>query len=189
VQALAQDIGSQYGYKYGVDFINWGFRADINGTLKGIVANIEATIGYDAQLHRPLNTFPIMQGVHNIQNVGIVLDASPSGTYQNFIGVLVGSNKNMAYCFAPTSVMAPETYTYVDSGQIKGMLFGIKGAAEYEKLLVERGIVKKPGFTTRAMTPISFALILLFIFIGLGNYGMFASRRSGSGARADGGGA
>jgi len=69
--------------------------------------------------------------------------------------------------------MAPELYTYIDSGQMKGMLFGIKGAAEYERLLGIR------GFTSRAITPVSLALVLLFVLIGLGNYGMYASRKKG----------
>lgn len=176
-QALANELAPQFGYEYGRDWVNWGYRADITGTLKGIVQDIDSTIGRDSILHQPLATFPAMRGVRNIQDVSMVLDASPSATYTAFIGLLVGANKQMAYCFAPTSVMAPQTYSYLDSGQMKGMMFGIKGAAEYEELLVEHHILKEKGFTTRAMTPVSFALILLFVFIGLGNYGMLAGGR------------
>lgn len=169
-QALAEELAKEHGYVYGKDYINWGFRADITSTIKGCMQNIIATIKEDSVQHKPLETFPIMQGVTNFKELGVICEASPSGTYKSWIQFAAGAAKS-GYCFAPTSVMAPETYTYLDSGQMKGMLFGIKGAAEYERLL------KQEGFTTRAMTPISFALILLFIFIGLGNIGMFAERR------------
>jgi len=119
-----------------------------------------------------------MAGVKNIRDVGVIVEVSPSGTYKAWVQLVVGTT-SAPYCFCPTSVMAPEVFTYLDSGQIKGMLFGIKGAAEYEELLVENGVLKERGFTTRAMTPVSLTLILLFVLIGLGNLGMFAARRAG----------
>ena len=37
----------------------------------------------------------------------------------------------------PTAVSAPKYYAFISSGQLKGMLGGMKGAAEYEQLLAK----------------------------------------------------
>lgn len=169
---VAAELAPKYGYKYGRDWINFGFRADIAGTLKGMVRNIEETLKQDTKERKPLHQFPIMKGIRNFHDVGFIAEVSASANYVSWLGLVAGST-DAPFCYAPTSVMAPELYTYIDSGQIAGMLFGIKGAAEYERML---GI---KGFTTRAITPVSLTLILLFVLIGLGNYGMFASRRQG----------
>ncbi len=174
-QEVAEGLAKQYHYEYGRDWINFGYRADIAGTLKGMVKDMRETLKRDSQEDKPLDQFPVMKGIHNIKDVNVIAEVSASGNYASWLGLVVGTT-DAAFCYAPTSVMAPELYTYIDSGQMKGMLFGIKGAAEYERLL---GI---KGFTTRAITPVSLSLVLLFVLIGLGNYGMYAAKRRGGNA-------
>jgi hypothetical protein len=169
-QELAEEQARIYKYEYGKDWINLGFRQDIAGTLKGMVRDINETLKTDSVNRRPLASYPVMAGVRNVDDLSVIAEFSASGNYKSWVGLVVGST-DAAFCYAPTSVMAPELYTYLDSGQIRGMLFGIKGAAEYEQLLGEK------GFTTRAITPVSLALVLLFVLIGLGNYGMYATKK------------
>jgi len=171
-QEVAEGLARQYHYEYGRDWINLGFRADVAGTLKGIVRDLVETCKKDSIQNKPLEQFPVMKGIKNAKDVSVIVEVSASGNYVSWLGLVVGTT-DAAFCYAPTSVMAPELYTYIDSGQMKGMLFGIKGAAEYERLL---GI---KGFTTRAITPVSLSLVLLFVLIALGNYGMYASRKRG----------
>lgn len=171
-QEVAQGLAARYNYKYGEDWVNLGYRADIAGTLKGIVRDIHQIYKQDSVEKKPLSELPVMRDIRNIQDVAVICEVSASGNYVSWLGLVVG-NTDAPFCYAPTSVMAPELYTYIDSGQMKGMLFGIKGAAEYERLLNIR------GFTTRAITPVSLSLVLLFVLIALGNYGMYAAARKG----------
>ena len=77
-----------------------------------------------------------------------------------------------------TSVSAPQYYAYVESGQLNGMLGGMKGAAEYEAL------VGKPAKATAGMTAQSLVhLFIIFSVIG-GNAIFIASKRKKSGAAA-----
>lgn len=170
-QELMEDISKKHGYEYGKDWINLGFRADIQGTLKAMMIDIHETFKKDSRQEKALAEFPIMRKLKNLRDAGVIAEISPSGTYKYWVGLVVGSVE-APFIYGPTSVMAPELYTYLDSGQMDGMMFGIKGAAEYEQLL---GI---KGFTTKAITPVSLALVMLFILIGLGNWGMFAARRA-----------
>jgi hypothetical protein len=73
--------------------------------------------------------------------------------------------------------MAPEAYPLLDSGQLVGMLTGMRGAAEYETLLGSRS----PGFAVTAMAGQSFAHLFILGLIALGNLpilaGVLARRR------------
>ncbi|MGB2697598.1 MAG: hypothetical protein WBD28_07045, partial [Candidatus Zixiibacteriota bacterium] len=70
-----------------------------------------------------------------------------------------------------TAVVAPEFYPYLQSGQLKGLLGGMKGAAEYEKL------VGKIGLGRRGMDSQSVSHIVVFLFILIGNIAYFATRK------------
>jgi len=169
-QELAEEMAREHGYEYGVKWVNWGYRADVPGTLKAMMQDIVGTYSTDSRQRRPLQELTVMQGIRTLRDVGAIVEVSPSGNHKYWIQFVVGSVK-APFCYAPTSIIAPELYQYLDSGQIKGMLFGIKGAAEYESLLGMK------GFTTRAISPVSLTLVLLFVLIALGNWGLYAARR------------
>jgi hypothetical protein len=75
----------------------------------------------------------------------------------------------LLYC--PTSIMAPEAYPMLRSGQLKGMLSGLKGAIEYEVLL------KEPGFATSASASLSWAHFMIIVLVIVGNIGMLLERK------------
>jgi hypothetical protein len=179
---LAEELAPQYGYVYGKDWINWGYRAEANSTCKGLVINIPETIKTESHTRIPLtdlNRLPVMRGVQSTKDVGLIIELSAAGSYKPWIQFVIGSTP-AKFGYGCTSVMGPELYNYMDAGQIVGLMFGIKGAAEYEKMLIEDGTLKKAGFTTRAIAPVSLSLVLLFVLIALGNYGMIATRRGGA---------
>ena len=79
---------------------------------------------------------------------------------------------------ACTGVMAPEAYPFLDSGQLVGMLTGMRGAAEYEILL------HSPGFGVTAMAGQSAAHLFILALIALGNLPILvAAIRKGVGRR------
>ena len=172
-QLLAEDVTKEMDYKYGIDWINLGFRQDMLGTLKAMRVDIPAVYKDDFSERKPIGTFEITRNLKTIKDVGIVLEVAPSGTYKYWIQLIQGGDK-VTYCLAATSVMVPELFPYLDTGQIEGMLFGLKGAAEYEDLLQLPADKKE---STRFLSPLSLSLIYLFLLIFLGNLGMYLSRR------------
>jgi hypothetical protein len=110
---------------------------------------------------------PVVQGVKSLSDYKMIIDVTPSGTVPIWISY---SPKNVKILYCPTSVMAAEAYTYLDSGQIKGMITGAKGAQEYEQLLGIKGL-GAPFANT-----ISFSHVLIIVFILLGNFAMLMNR-------------
>jgi len=74
--------------------------------------------------------------------------------------------------FGATAVMAPAYYPYLDSGQLSGLLVGMRGGAEYEELL------GAPGQATQGMTLQSMAHLLVAALVILGNIGYVVGRRA-----------
>jgi hypothetical protein len=70
-----------------------------------------------------------------------------------------------------TGVTAPEMYPYYQSKQLLGLLEGLKGAAEYEKLLGYK------GSATKGMDAQSTGHWMMVVFIVLGNVLYFARGR------------
>jgi hypothetical protein len=77
----------------------------------------------------------------------------------------------MPLALGVTGVMAADYYPYLQSGQIFGLIPGIKGAAEYEALTRYKG----EGLKSIPYQTASHIIILAFIIIS--NIGYFASRR------------
>jgi hypothetical protein len=73
--------------------------------------------------------------------------------------------------------MAADFYTYLDTGKLSGLIGGLKGAAEYEKLVGE------PGLGTAGMASQSWAHVAIILFVILGNIAHAARRRAARAGR------
>jgi hypothetical protein len=122
-----------------------------------------------------VTTLPLMKGVKDIKSIGLVIEVTGlSGMTETWIGLIQGPYRT-PFASAYTAVMAPGYYPFLDSGQMKGMLVGAKGAAEMETL------VHRPGKATAIMNVQSWAHVLIIALIIIGNLGYVLAR-----ARAQG---
>lgn len=182
-QKVADRLQSKYGYVYGRDYVNWGFRrADQTVLLTAMVRDLPGTLGRD--IHgTPLASVPVMAGIKGVNDIGAVIELTGSDSLPLWLGYFRSAGeKPIPTLFCPTAVMAPEAFPYLKSGQLQGMLVGLKGAIEYEGLIGER------GFATTASAALSYSHFLIIGLIILGNVGMLATRARRTGAVTPGGG-
>jgi hypothetical protein len=163
-------LAKKYGYVYGRDYVNWGYRpfSVFVPTVKGLVVDIPGTIKKDYK-GTPVAQLAVMQGIKTRADVGALVEITPAATAETWLG-LFEQNNQPPFLFAPTAVMAPTYYPYLDTGQMAGMLTGIKGAGDYEGLL---GI---HSFGTRATGALSLVYALIILLIVVGNVGYYASQ-------------
>jgi hypothetical protein len=75
--------------------------------------------------------------------------------------------------------MVSGLYPYLKTGQLTGLIGGLRGAAEYEKL------VEKPGKGILGMKAQSIAHIAIILLVLIGNASYLISRRrTGDGSRS-----
>lgn len=159
---------------YGTDYINAGFKVRNSPWVRSLVRDPAAALGADWK-GKDVKTFPIFQGLNSMpEDVSMLIDVTGSATTPLWISLV--RPEGVLISLACTAVMAPEQYPFLATGQLSGMLTGMRGAAEYEKLL---------GYEGRAMRMMggqSFAHLYMFILFGLGNVaiirGWMARRRA-----------
>ncbi|MDW8051752.1 MAG: hypothetical protein RMJ83_04630 [Armatimonadota bacterium] len=163
---LAERITKEAGYQYGTQWAHFGFVPNLIVAIKGMVNDLPSTIKQDVRGTK-IEELPVTKGVKSLKDYKMVIDITPSGTVPIWISY---SPKEVRILYCPTSVMAAEAYTYLDSGQVKGMITGAKGAQEYEQLL---GI---KGLGAPFANAISFSHVLIIFFILLGNFALLMQR-------------
>lgn len=182
-QQVANGLEKQYGYVYGENYVNWGFRPPgaIVNIVKAAVRDIPTAIGNDFKGVK-LPQIPVMQGVKGVNDIGAIIEVSGSNSLPVWLQYFQRTGREpVPTLFCPTAVMAPEAFPFLKSGQLQGMVVGLKGAIEYE------GLLKEPGFATRASASLSYAHFLIVFLIVLGNVAMLVtrSRQGKAGVRRD----
>ncbi len=162
------EIGAKYGKKSGVDYCFLGYRPYPAICILTMGVDFRVTFPLD-YYGVPLDSLPVMQGIKNLMDVKGVIDIT-AGNVADFWITYGNGRFGFPLALGITGVMSADYYQYLQSGQIFGLIPGIKGAAEYEAL---------SGFETTGMESIpyqtlSHAVILLFIIIS--NIGYFATR-------------
>jgi hypothetical protein len=173
---IVEPLARKFGYVYGRDYVNWGFRPvpSFVPILKGLVTDIPHTIKKDYK-GTPVDQIPVMKGIKTRDDIGAVVEVTPAATAEAWLG-LFEQNNNPPFLFAPTAVMAPTYYPYLDTKQMAGMLTGIKGVGDYEKMLIDAKLLDRPSFGTRAAGALSLVYALIIVLIILGNVGYYAGR-------------
>lgn len=156
--------------EYGIDYVNLGFRPGQDVAIAQTAVSIPATFPKDYR-GQDVDTIPVMQGVENFEQTALVCDLS-----SGFPGVRewlhqVQKRYDVTLIAGVTAVMAPDLYAFYHSGQVRGILGGLVGAAEYEALL------GRPGAAMAGMNVQSIGHLLILLLIVLGNLIHFAGRR------------
>jgi hypothetical protein len=117
----------------------------------------------------PLDSLPMMRGVINYDQVACVIDLSGANITDYWISYGQG-RFNFKLALGLTGVMTAQYYPYLGSGQVFGIMGGLSGAAQYEKL------ADNSELATDGMRVQLFAHIVIILFILVGNIGFFVDR-------------
>ena len=134
----------------------------------------------------------MMEGVYDITDFDFVFDLS-AGVPGNAEWVQFACDEyKIPLSSGCTSIMVTDAIPYVESGQIRGILAGMPGAAEYEQmvfnylndnknnLLINSDVDITPGKATSRMSAQSIAHLLMVLFIVLGNISYYILRKRSS---------
>jgi hypothetical protein len=159
VDQTLRGVAEEMGKEYGVDYINLGYKAGNEAVMVLMGQGIANTFPNDIS-GRPTRGFPIMQGVRDYSSFPLLVSISAGYPGTKEYVQQVGSRFHIDMVAGVTAVSAPEYYPYLQSGQLKGLLGGMAGAAEYEKLRDEKGSATK-GMDAQSMAHLFVALCIL----------------------------
>ena len=174
------EVSDDYDKKYGVDYVNLGYKPGGEAVIKGIASDIRTLYTVDLQ-GTSINDIPMMKDVVNIEDFDFVfsLSAGYPGS-KEWVQYACDPN-NIPLSTGCTSIQVTDIMPYVENDQIRGILAGMPGAAEYESLveaeLEKMEIAVKPGEASGMMAAQSIAHVVIVLFIIFGNISYFITRK------------
>lgn len=168
-ERVTRDLAARYGKEYGIDYVNLGYKANYVAVLKGMGNSIESIYPADNS-GTPLTDIPMMADIHNYDDIDFIVVIADNGVVEYWMSI-VNAQYGIGIGSGVTAVMAPKIYAYVGSGQMTGLLGGMKGAADYEKLVGE------PDLATKGMSAQSLVHLFIIVSVIVGNIIYFRERR------------
>lgn len=171
-EAFKQVAENEFNLIYGKDYVNLGFKPGNEAVVKGVASNIRKLFPVDTKGNK-VDELEMMNGIQNIKDFDFVFSLSAG---------FPGAKEWLQFATDPneiplstgcTSIQVTEVLPYVESGQVKGILAGMPGAAEFEKL------IDVPGTATGLMAAQSFAHVVIILFIIIGNITYYLTRKKG----------
>lgn len=156
---------AEHDKEYGVDYVNLGYRPGMVAIMVGMGREIRDFYAQD-YANTNVDSLPIMQGVHNYDDISLLVSFAHGIQVETWIAY-AGARFGQQIIGGVTGVVAPDLYPYLQSGQLVGLLGGLKGASEYESL------VKRKGLGTSGMPAQSAAHILIILLIVIGSISEF----------------
>ncbi|MEZ5065533.1 MAG: hypothetical protein R3B81_12445 [bacterium] len=176
-EAVLAEAGltTDYGYRKDVDYVLLGYKEGQQIAMRSIQKSLKGTFPVNRD-GTPSNEIPLLQHYDTYTDFAMLINVSAGSPGVKEYVQNVQSITGVPMVAACTAVSGPDYVPYYKAGQLLGLAAGMKGAAEYEKL------VGRPGLAMAGMSAQSASHMLLIAFIVFGNVMYFLARRSG-GAR------
>ncbi len=175
------EVADDYGKKYGIDYVNLGYKIGGEAVIKNIASDILSLYPMDIK-GKSIENIPMMKEINNVEDFDFVFSLSAGYPGSKEWVQYATDPKGIPMSTGCTSIQVTDIVPYVENGQIRGILAGMPGAAEYEELvkteLKSRGLMIKSGEATSMMSAQSMAHVVIVILIILGNITYYLTRKN-----------
>lgn len=170
-------LAEEHDKEYGIDYVLLGWKPSPVAVILGMGNFIDQVFPTD-YFGTPLAELPVTEGIRNYDNIGLAMDFTGS-SYYGFWVYYAHTPYDVPVATGVTSVSVADIYPFLGSKQFVGMLAGLKAGAEYERLVKDKYYQDKDIFLrgTQALPALSASLLVIILFVILGNVSYFATRR------------
>lgn len=171
-EGVLSSVAGEMGKERGKDYVFLGYAVGGSSVILNMGQDLYATFPVDYYGNRTAE-LPMMRTVKTLKDVQYVISLA-AGNPGVEAWYLYGKEK---YGFelggGGTAVIVPGLYPLLNTGQINGLIGGLRGAAEYEDLIARK------GKAIAGMDAQSATHLLIIALIALCNVFYFATRREG----------
>jgi hypothetical protein len=161
-------VGAEFGKSEGTDYVFLGYRPELTSAILGLGTSFSRVFPEDDR-GVPIDSLPLMKHVESYSDIALVISISDDDTPLYWINYGNGRYQ-VPVAPAVTAVMATTFFPFLNSHQVVGMIAGLKGAAEYERL------INKKDMASRGMDAQSIGHMVVILFILVGNIAYFITR-------------
>ena len=179
-EELISRVAAEEGKRRDIDYTFLGYKPYPAITILAMGTDFRVPFPTD-YYGTPDDSIPMMRDIHNYRNVKAVVSLAGGNVADMWIQY--GNAKyGVPVALGVTGVMASDYYPFLQSGQVFGLIPGMKGAAEYERL------VERPGQGSRGIPYQVTTHLVILVFMVITNIAYVAQRRArrragGAGAR------
>jgi len=177
-ERILRQVANEYGKVYGVDYVFLGYNPDWSATMLRMGESIKGAYPTD-HYGTPTTGIPLLEKFDRYDDIKLVVSIASSALAEYWV-IWAGGKYHAKVIAGNTAIQAVLIYPYFQAHQLAGFLGGLKGAAEYERL------IGRDGAGVRGMDAQSMAHLLIVCFIILGNIGFLIYGRPGARATTAG---
>jgi hypothetical protein len=159
-----------FGYVYGRDYVVLPYQAG-DESLIIAMGRMPFSELYPVDFYGNSTAGTVVDDIKTVHDIDCVVDMLTGDSLTWYIRQLNASFGTVV-TGGTTAVGMPGLMPYYSSGQLSGVLSGLKGAAEYEVL------ANFPGTAAAGMDAQSLSHLLIVFFVLIGNAAYFAKRKS-----------
>jgi len=177
VEQVVAQVAEEYGKVNGTDYVYLGYKPYPGITILAMGQNFRIPFPED-YYGTPLDSLPMMRTITNFDNVKAIINISGGSGTEYWINYANG-RYNAKLAIGVTGVMTADYYPFLQSGQIFGLIGGMKGASEYEYLAEKGGYISKEKdqlVASKSMPIQTTTHIVIILFIVIGNVGYFMTK-------------
>ncbi|MGB9720713.1 MAG: hypothetical protein ACPL28_04430 [bacterium] len=160
---------------YGRDYVYLGWKSGRIAALMEMGEKISNVFPKD-YYNNYTDSLPLMERIKNYRDVSIAIILAAADYPQEWL-MYAQARYGLKLGAGLTAVMAPKYYPFLQTGQLSGMMSGMKGAAEYENLLLSAGYTEETGKAETGMNSQTLIHLLIVVLIVIGNIGYLATRK------------
>jgi len=179
IKRLQTEIPGE-SWEYGKDWVNLGYRPGAALFIQALAKSddLPGYLSKDAN-GTQLSMLPLFKGVKTIADVNFLGEFTGSlGMLDTYIQFFQRKGYTPIIGHGCTSITIPEAYIYLDSGQLKGLLEGVSGAAWYSQILLSHHSNREKDSALLINTALGVSQLVIILLIVLGNvFGLLERRR------------
>jgi len=157
IQEIFETVPKEYNKVNGVDYVIFPYQANSSAVMTQMASDLYGIYDKD-QDGKDAKSLPVMKGVKNYKDMALVVNITGTSILDIWVA-FVGDKFNVPVIGGVTAISQPGYGPYLQTGQLKGLIGGMKGAAEYESL------IKAPGKGTSGIDALNLAHLLVLALI------------------------
>jgi hypothetical protein len=165
-------IAAEYGRQKNVDWAFMGFQPNAQVAMLQMGESIRRAFPVD-YYGTPYDEIPLLGSIQNYDQIPAAVSLASTAVGEAWV-IYPGARYGLKVLLGLTAVYTADMQPFYQSGQVKGMLGGLKGAAEYEKR------IGRLADGTNGMRSQKLVHYMMIGFIVIGNVAYWLSRRKAS---------
>lgn len=157
IEDVFENTAKAYNKTDGKDYVIMPYMPNYLAAMTQMASDMYGIYTVDRN-GRDLRTMPVLSGIKNYKDMSMVVCVTGTGMLDAWVAY-VGDKFNVPVAGGVVAIIQPGYGPYLQTGQLKGLIGGMKGAAEYEAL------VKEPGKGTSGIDALNLAHLLVLALI------------------------